>query len=468
MSERLLAGTGRADITPAPGVPQGGWGAQTHQRGLGADIPFYATALVLDDGAQQVAIVDVDAIGFDLEWTDRIIAAIETLSGIPRERIRFSCTHTHSGPNTFRLGTISEGLDMVLSYLDGLPHRIAGAVWQAQRHLQPVRVAAGQGACNIGVSRRFAVPGGGMAVGRNWEGKVDPAVRVVRFDSIDEQPVATLVHYSCHPTTMAWQNQLFTPDYPGVVRQVVEREVGGTCLFLQGAPGDITPRRGFTGDTRVYRRLGTILGLEASKIALNLETLPRRERFTGVLQSGAAIALYEDEPVEPATPDLRVISRIVDLPLRTFSPPDQLEAEAATLRAELNRLRGEGEAEQVRAATARATQAGARAQNARLYYGKGTIGWRMQAIRIGDVALVSIQGEPFNEISRRVAAGSPFSHTLFSGYSNGGFGYIPERIAFEQGGYEVESTPFSPDAADAVVAEATRILHDLAAAACAA
>ena len=461
MSNPFQAGVGRADITPAPGVPQGGWGAQTHQRGLGADMPFYATALVLDDGERQAAIVDVDAIGFNLEWTDKILDAIASLTRIPRDHIRFSCTHTHSGPNTFRLATISEGLDMVLSYLDSLPQRIAGAVWQAQGNLRPVRCAAGEGQCEIGVNRRFPVFGT-VVVGRNWNGPADPAVRVVRFDGLDERPVATLVNYSCHPTTMAWQNQLFTPDYPGMVRQVVEREVGGACLFLQGAAGDITPRRGFTGDPQVYRRLGAILGLEASKVALGLETLPRRERFQGVLQSGAPIALYEDEPVEPAPPALRILSRAVPLPIKPFPPPEELEAEAQELRNVLNRLRAHGSEEEVRAATAKATQANARAENARLYHGKTAIDWRMQGIRIGEIALVSIQGEPFNEIGRRVVAGSPFPHTLFSGYSNGGFGYIPAREAFREGGYEVEATPFSADAADAVVAEASRLLQELA------
>src|SRR5579863_9359695 len=123
----LMAGTGRCDITPAPGTPQGGWGAQTHQRGLGADLPFYATALVLSNSNVAVAIIDVDAIGFDNEWTARIIDAVAGLTKLPREAIRFSCTHTHSGANTFRLGTIGEGLDMVLAYLEGLPSRIAGA-----------------------------------------------------------------------------------------------------------------------------------------------------------------------------------------------------------------------------------------------------------------------------------------------------------------------------------------------------
>jgi len=46
--QQLFTGTGRCDITPAPGTLQGGWGAQIHQRGVGSDMPFYATAVVLD------------------------------------------------------------------------------------------------------------------------------------------------------------------------------------------------------------------------------------------------------------------------------------------------------------------------------------------------------------------------------------------------------------------------------------
>ena len=457
----LMAGTGRCDITPAPGTPQGGWGAQTHQRGLGADLPFYATALVLADSDASVAIIDVDAIGFDEEWTRKILDAVVQLSRLPREHIRFSCTHTHSGPNTFRLGTISEGLDMVLKYLDGLPSRIASAVWQAQQNLKPVRCAAGSGSCEIGVNRRFRMPDGQMIVGRNWAGVVDPTVRVIRFDDLDENAVATIVHYSCHPTTMAWQCQYFTPDYPGVVRQVVEQQVGGTCLFLQGAAGNVHTRRGHTGDLRIYRRWGKLLGLEAAKVATRIDTLPRREKLEGALQSGAVIALYRDEPQELAPPVLRVDSRYLKLPLKEFPAPDELEAEAKKLLRKLERARSEGQEKEVRALRARATQVGIQAENARRYHGKTHLDWQLQGVRIGSAGLLCIPGEPFVEISQEIVGKSPLTHTLFSGYSNGGFGYLPTREAHKEAGYEPGVSPFSPDAADVVVRESLSMLQEL-------
>lgn len=457
----LMLGTGRMDITPAPGTPQGGWGAQTHQRGSGADLPLYATALVLSDSDTDAAIIDLDSIGFGPEWTQKIIRAVADLTKIPPERIRFSCTHTHSGPNTFRLSVISEGMDMILSYLDGLPSRIAGAVWQAQRHAVPVRCAAAAGKCEINVNRRFKLPDGRIVVGRNWKGPRDPTVRVIRFDTLNEETAATIVHYSCHPTTMAWQCQSFTPDFPGVVRQTVEQNIGGTCLFLQGAAGNLTPRRGFTGNLKIYRQLGKELGLEAAKTAAGIETLPRRERLDAVIESGTAIAVYSDEPIEPEPPVLRVSSCFLSLPLKHFPPPEELESQAQILRGDLERLRAEGTDAEIQAATARATQAAIWADRARLYHGKTHIDWQLQGIRIGSIALLSVPGEPFIEIGQQIVANSPFTHTLFSGYSNGGFGYLPIRTAFEEGGYEVEASLFSPEAAAIVIQEGRRMLDDL-------
>jgi hypothetical protein len=425
-------------------------------------MPLYVTALVLKSSDKSVAIVDIDLIGFEADFGAKIMDAVVSLTGLSRQHVRLSWTHTHSGPNTFRLKSITEGLDMVLSYLEALPLRIASAVWKAQQNLKPVRFGVASGKCEINVNRRFRSPRGGAVVGRNWDGPADPTVRVLRFDDLEENPVATIVHYACHPTTMAWQCQYFTPDYPGATRQTVEREVGGLCLFLQGAAGNLTPRRGFTGDLKVYRHLGLLLGLESAKLATSIETLPRKEQFQGVLESGAPIALYDDIPTEPEEADLRVIWRLLKLPLKERRPPEELEAEAAFARVELERARQEGDEDEIRRATAIATQANWRADYARLYYGKTHTDWPLQGMRIGPVALLAIAGEPFTEINQAIVSKSPFAHTLFSGYSHGGFGYIPSRNAYAEGGYEVEASPFSVEASDVIVNESLAILRELA------
>lgn len=459
----LLAGVGRCDITPVPGTPQGGWGAQAHQRGLGADMPFYVTALALSDAATTVVLIDVDAIGFDSETVGKCLSAVAQLCGLPRQHIRFSYSHTHSGPNTFRLPLISEGQDLVLDYLGGLPLRIAGAAWQAMQDLKPVRFAAGSGQCAINVNRRLCLKDGRLVVGKNWDGPVDRTVRVLRFDDLQQKPLATIVHYACHPTTIAWQNQYFTPDYPGVVRQVVEQQLGGTCLFLQGACGNITPREGFTGDLTVYRRLGRLLGLEASRAALELETLPQTEKLTGIQESGAPIAIYESESLEPEDTVLRVLSKDISLPLKTFQRSDELEDKAAECRSRLSDLRKQGAPSgEIQAATAQATQIGMRLDSARLYGGRTHVSWPLQGIRIGPVALLAIPGEPFTETNQEIVSASPFPHTFFSGYSNGGFGYIPVRSACEEGGYEVDVSPFLAEASEIVTRECLALLRDLA------
>ena len=34
--------------------------------------------------------------------------------------------------------------------------------------------------------------------------------------------LATMINYACHPTTLAWDNTLISPDYIGALREVVE------------------------------------------------------------------------------------------------------------------------------------------------------------------------------------------------------------------------------------------------------
>ena len=60
MEPGLRAGIARTDITPPIGIAHAGWGAQTHQRAVGVDLPFWATALALSDGNETVILIDLD------------------------------------------------------------------------------------------------------------------------------------------------------------------------------------------------------------------------------------------------------------------------------------------------------------------------------------------------------------------------------------------------------------------------
>jgi hypothetical protein len=141
---------------------------------------------------------------------------------------------------------------------------------------------------------------------------------------------------------------------------------------------------------------------------------------------------------------------------------EELEIEATECSRQYEHVVKSGTEQEVRAARARLTQANMRLENARSYQGKTHLGWQLQGIRIGSVALLSIPGEPFTEVNQQIVSESPFADTLFSGYSNGGFGYLPIRSAFVEGGYEVQISPFSADAADIVVKEGLRMLKELA------
>ena len=54
----LNGGAGRTDITLPVGIAQAGWGAATHERAEGIDMPFYSTALYVTDSDIETAIVE--------------------------------------------------------------------------------------------------------------------------------------------------------------------------------------------------------------------------------------------------------------------------------------------------------------------------------------------------------------------------------------------------------------------------
>ena len=87
---------------------------------------------------------------------------------------------------------------------------------------------------------------------------------------------------------------------------------------------------------------------------------------------------------------------------------------------------------------------------------------QIEVWKIGEVGIVSMPGEPFAEIGVAIREASPFTHTMFCGYSDGiGGDYLPMTCEYDQGGYEVERTPYGREADQKLIAEAIALLQTL-------
>jgi hypothetical protein len=243
----------------------------------------------------------------------------------------------------------------------------------------------------------------------------------------------------------------------------VERTVGGICLFLQGAAGDIAPGpEGFKHNYESMERIGAILGCEAAKVILEAKAAAITHRFEAVVESGADLGIWRSELPTTAAVPVQVLSKTVMLPLGEQLPVDEAERRYEECRRALEQLRNSGAVEeQLKSATFKAKRASLALGRSKQFYGKQESAVEVHCIRIGDAVIVGIPLEPFSAIGRTIRERSPFRWTLFGGYANGWFGYLPTKEDYAAGGYETETTPFSSEAAEWLTAEVTRILSNL-------
>ncbi len=466
----LSAGVARADITPPVGVAQMNWGSQTHVRAVGNDpIGMKATALVLSHGDQKFAMVDIDRIF--VQGLEPAIERASKLTGIPATNIRLAATHTHAGvlvngakgPAGLDLSPLVE---MAERYRLQIIDKVVGAIVEADRRLQPAHMHAGRGTGSININRRVrARDGNPPAVGRNPAGFNDRELVVFRIDDARGNPLAVLANYPCHGTVLAYENKFISPDFVGTVRTTVEDAMpGALCLFFQGAAGNQGPIEGFSGDLGVAHRLGKILGHEVAAIAHKIETVRREPTFEGFVESTAYQAKQHWRVKGPRPAGLRFAEVKVEVPRRTYSDEEVRGMEERLRRAEgqltsLGSTAEPWERHQVKARVRRFADLLAQRRRA---VDPSPVVVEVQALRIGELAIVAMPGEPFAEIGVAVRKASPFAVTMFCGYSDGAGGdYVPTSEEFAFGGYEVERTPYGPKAAGEIIEAASKLLRSL-------
>jgi neutral ceramidase len=456
----LTLGVARRCINPSPQVPISGWGAQTHIVGTGIESDFWTTVLYLQDEYSISVIIDVDTSHFLIGQSDSINKRISKECELDISAIRLSSTHTHSGPMLWSQ-YYPNYTHAINEYNELLVSRTVEAVLEAKNNRVKVTVGAGNGMSHVAVNRRQLLESGRMVTGTNMGGLIDPTVGVVRFDDEMGQIVASIVHYSCHPTTLGFTNTLYSPDYPGVVKRTVEQIVGGTCLFLLGSAGNIGPGpEGFKADLPAMMRIGKLLGCEAAKVLLETKTVDVKISFDGVVESGAPLGMWKTEKVAPDTEiSFKIMSSQIKLPLKAQLSIEEAQKIAFFNRDELARLQSlKAPAEQIKEFTYKCKRAFFALERSELYYGKSFEEIPVQFVKLGDIVLIGIPLEPFIETGIAIRERSPFTFTLFSGYANGWKGYLPMSEDYLLGGYEVDISPYAQGAAEILTEEIVRLL----------
>ena len=93
---------------------------------------------------------------------------------------------------------------------------------------------------------------------------------------------------------------------------------------------------------------------------------------------------------------------------------------------------------------------------------------KVQAISIGEVAIIAVPCEFFTALGLAIKAQSPFSHTIIASCANGMVGYVATPDDFERRGYGAGSSwigyrqfPFLPHVGQVLVEDALALLHSL-------
>ena len=453
-------GCGRVDITPEPGLPMVGMPGSP--RGEGVQWPLRSRVFLVDDGERRIAIVCLDLIALVAEHVAELRERLAIPSEIDAENILVACSHTHRAPFTETGWGAAE--ETTRSYLDLVFSRTTQAMVEAVTRLQPAEPAwARSSAPGWSFNRRPIYAGGkvgthGPARGNGFmgmESTADEELAVLLARGPDGMVLGGLVDFACHPTAMGHE-PVYSADYPGVLTEELEARHGGTFGFLIGAAGDTStpdptsrdPESGFGRDhtlamgralaDKADEAIRTGRRLTVDRIGVASTRLRISQRRPTMEQVELARWYLEKRPADLDEVDF---ARRIYGHDYTFNDGKQLgnERHAQELLNMWQWQRGKLDEDLVEEI-------------------------EIQAIALGDVAIVGFPVELFSDFGRRVKTDSPFADTVVATLANGWHGYAPTLEAFARGGYEPRfayPSRLTPEAGDRMADAALELLQRL-------
>jgi neutral ceramidase len=255
-AQGLQAGAAKVDITPPTGFAMWGYGDRHDKPSVGVLDPLQARALILAAGKERIALVSLDlGRAPNRQSTAAIRAKVKEAVGI--EHIFLVGSHTHHGP-VIELDNWPSPQD---SYVRHLEQKLADVIIEAAKSLQPAR---------LGIASK-EVPYNRNRHSKRSDKPVDRELQVLRVEDTNGKAIATGVNFAAHPTMEDIKQYKFSADYPGAMAEIVEKDSGAPCLFLQSAAGDMSAN---PGEIHGPRSFGQVLGREVLNLAKSIHCEP--------------------------------------------------------------------------------------------------------------------------------------------------------------------------------------------------
>jgi len=399
----LRAGTARIDITPNKPVKMSGYGARTALSEAVHD-PLSARVVAFENNGERLVLVSSDLLGYYGGTAEHFRKVILSELELKPGELFLSAIHTHDGPTL----TIDKekGHPNNLEYTENLQAGLIEVIRKAMKNTGPVHTGAGVGYSPVGANRRelqFDSSGNSsIRLGRNPYGPTDKEVLVMKLAKPDGAVVASLFDYATHATCLGGRNLTVSGDVLGLAEQFVEKILGEQVIApaFAGASGNIDPW------FRVLDGFNTEPGWIPEPVLL------------GTLLGEEVVHVYRD--------------------IENLSAGGEIKSAFVTLELP-GKARGELEIKKDCPSTP----------------------FNITVARVGDIAFVGLGGEVLTEIGMSIKAASPYKHTFVITHCNGAAGYLPPEHLYVEGGYEISTSPFAPKAADMVVKQAVKMLHEL-------
>ncbi|MFP6903866.1 MAG: hypothetical protein VCG02_01520 [Verrucomicrobiota bacterium] len=419
--------------------------------------PLHARAIAFQNGEGRVVITLIDAIGIGREETDEVKTRATAITGWKPEEMLISATHSHSTP---KAGGEDPGS---VAYKKIRFNGMLKAITTAIANLEPARVGFGSHDEPSEVrNRRWHMEPGKMPPNPYGEfdtvkmnpgmnhlvkpaAPIDPEVCVIDIRTQKgNKPLGLIANYSLHYVG-------------GIPKQIIDgREMGMASADYFGEFSRIMPYRlaGNPPENFVAFMTNGTSG-DINNIPFGIKRPPREPfeqcRIVATKAADAAWCATRDLEYD-VRPLIATRQREISLTYREVNV-FQLNRAHATLEG----IKEKGD----EAFPKKAGQ-----------YARQIVNFRekrppepvlIQAIRIGDQAIVTLPFEVLVEIGLEIKAKSPFKHTFTIELANGSYGYLPPPNQHKLGGYEtwLGTSRFVPDSSVILTKNLLEMLAEL-------